>query len=158
MSSKSIFMRTLYNLWPPFLTAGIHIERISDDLREVDVRMGLHLWNKNIMGTQFGGSLYAMTDPFYMAMLIEALGKDFIVWDKAASIRFKKPGRGTVYAKFKLTEAQIQEVRDQATKLDKYEPVFTVQVTDKTGLVICEVDKTIYVRHQSKLRGGSPPK
>jgi hypothetical protein len=103
--------RALLNIWPPFLGAGIHIRRLAADWKEIDVEMKLRWWNANYVGTHYGGSLYSMADPFFMVMLIENLGNDYIVWDKAASIRFKKPGRGKMTASFRLSEEQIQEIK-----------------------------------------------
>jgi hypothetical protein len=95
-------LRRWINLWPPFLGMGIRIRRIAPDMKAVDVEMKLRFWNANYVGTHFGGSLFAMTDPFYMLMLMANLGRDYIVWDKAATIRYKKPGRGTVRAEFRI--------------------------------------------------------
>jgi glyoxylase I family protein len=113
------------------------------------VEMKLRPWNRNYVGTHFGGSLYSMTDPFYMLMLIHNLGPDYIVWDKAATIRFRKPGRGTVRAEFRLSEGQVQEICDKLKTQEKLEPVFTIEVKDKEGVVVAEVEKLIYVRRRS---------
>ena len=99
----------------------------------VDVEMKLRPWNRNYVGTHYGGSLYSMTDPFYMLMLMENLGRDYIVWDKAASIRFRKPGKGKVKAEFRLSDAQLDEIRDKLTTQEKYEPTFLVEVKDEAG-------------------------
>ncbi len=139
-------LRTFINTYPPLLGAGIKVTRISPDFREIDVEMKLRYWNVNYVGTHYGGSLYSMCDPFYMLMLIENLGPGYIVWDKAASIRFRKPGRGTVRAHFRLTSEQIDEVRRACDQHPKYEPVFTVEVKDEAGEVVAEVQKTIYVK------------
>ncbi|MGD0987027.1 MAG: DUF4442 domain-containing protein [Candidatus Sulfotelmatobacter sp.] len=101
------------NLWPPFLGAGIRVIHIATDMKAVDVEMKLRWWNANYVGTQFGGSLFAMTDAFYMLMLMANLGGDYIVWDKAASIRYRKPGKGTVRAEFRLSESQIDDIREK---------------------------------------------
>src|SRR5262245_164335 len=98
----------------PFLGAGIRVHHISDDLRTIEVHMPLRFWNRNYVGTHFGGSLYAMCDPFFMLILANHLGPDYIVWDKAAAIRFKKPGKGTVKAIFSITSERIAEIRAQA--------------------------------------------
>src|SRR4051794_24896772 len=98
-----------WNYWPPFLGTGIRIETISKDLMFVRVQLKRRLWNCNIFGTQFGGSIYAMTDPIYMAMLLILLGREYIIWDKAASIRFKKPGRTDLFAEFQLTEPDLAD-------------------------------------------------
>lgn len=141
-------MRTLLNFWPPFLGAGIRVKRLQPDWKEIDVEMKLHRWNTNYVGTHYGGSLYSMTDPFLMLMLIENLGKDYIVWDKSASIRFRKPGRGTMSASFRLSEAQIQEIRDALTTEEKIERTFLVEVKDESGTTIAEVQKLLHVRRK----------
>jgi len=141
--------RTLLNLWPPFLGAGIRVKRFGPGLREVDVEMKLRRWNRNYVGTHYGGSLYSMADPWFMLMLIENLGRGYIVWDKAASIRFRKPGRGLVRAKFRLTEEQIQEIRDALETQEKIDRTFTVEVKDESGTVIAEVQKVIHVKRKA---------
>src|SRR5689334_18498320 len=90
------------NFYSPYLGAGVRVTRVSEDFRQVDVEMPLRFYNRNYVGTHFGGSLYSMCDPFYMLMLIHILGPEYIVWDKAAAIRFKKPGKGVVKASFRL--------------------------------------------------------
>jgi len=134
------------NIWPPFLGAGIRVRWRSDKV--VDVEMKLHAWNRNYVGTHYGGSLYSMTDPFYMLMLMENLGRDYIVWDKAASIRFRKPGKGKVKAEFRLSDAQLDEIRDKLTIQENYQPTFLVEVRDETGDVVAEVQKVLYVRRK----------
>lgn len=137
------------NFWPPFWAAGIHIDRISKDFTEIDVSLKLTFWNKNYVGTQFGGSLYSMTDPFFMLMLIQLLGKGYIVWDKAATIRFKKPGTSKVHVQFRLTHEQIENYKEELKVKGKIEPVLTVFVKDKEGNVIAEVDKTLYIKKKT---------
>src|ERR1017187_6508777 len=139
-------LRRWINLWPPFLGAGIRIKHIASDMKAVDVEMKLRFWNANYVGTHFGGSLFAMIDPFYMLMLMANLGRDYIVWDKAATIRYRKPGRGTVRAEFRLSDSQIEDIREKLKTLPKYEPVFSVAVKDEAGVVIAEVEKVIHVR------------
>jgi len=143
-------MRLRLNLYAPFLGAGIRIKRLAPGWKEVDVVMKLRWWNANYVGTHYGGSLYSMTDPFFMVMLIENLGKDYIVWDKSATIRFKKPGRGTVFAKFRLTDQQIHEIKQALTTEKKIERVFTVEVKDKSGTVIAEVEKLLHIRKKDQ--------
>ena len=139
-------LRRWINLWPPFLGAGIHVTHIAPDMKSVDVEMKLRWWNANYVGTHFGGSLFAITDAFYMLMIMHHLGDDYIVWDKAATIRYRKPGRGTVHVEFRLTDAQLDDIREKCQTLPKYEPVFPVEVKDEQGVVIAEVDRLIYVR------------
>ncbi len=144
--SQSHALRRWVNLWPPFLGAGIRVMRIAPDMKTVDVEMKLRFWNANYVGTHFGGSLFAMTDAFYMLMLMANLGHDYIVWDKAATIRYRKPGRGTVRAEFRLSDSQIDDVRENLKTLPKYEPVFLVEVKDEAGVVIAEIEKRLHVR------------
>lgn len=140
------------NLYPPFLGAGIRIKRISDDLRTIEVEMPLRFFNRNYVGTHFGGSLYAMCDPFFMLILINNLGPDYIVWDKAATIRFKKPGTGLVKAVFHVPEERIEEIRAQVQAQGKVEPQFQALVKDADGNVIAEVDKLLYVRKKERAK------
>jgi len=139
-------LRRWINLWPPFLGMGIRVQHIASDMRAIDVEMKLRFWNANYVGTHFGGSLFAMTDPFYMLMLMANLGRDYIVWDKTAAIRYRKPGMGTVRAEFRLSDSQIEDIREKLKTLPKYEPVFSVEVKDEAGVVIAEVEKVLYVR------------
>jgi acyl-coenzyme A thioesterase PaaI-like protein len=141
-------LRRLVNLWPPFMGAGIRITHIAPDMRAIDVEMKLRFWNANYVGTHFGGSLFAMTDPFYMLMLMANLGRDYIVWDKAATIRYKRPGKGTVRAEFRLPESQIENIREKLRTLPKYEPVFSVQVKSDDGTVIAEVEKVLHIKRK----------
>lgn len=136
-------------LWPPLFGAGIKVREMSSDLRRLQVGMKLRFWNTNYVGTHYGGSLYSMTDPFYMLMLIENLGRDYIVWDKSASIDFMKPGRGYVYADFILTEEKINEIKNTLKKQEKALFDFCIEIKNKQDITICEVVKTIYVRKKS---------
>ena len=145
-TKSSHALRRWINLWPPFLGAGIRVKHIAPDMKAVDVEMKLRWWNANYVGTQFGGSLFAMTDAFYMLMLMHHLGESYVVWDKAATIRYRKPGRGTVRAEFRLTDSQVEDIREKLKTLPKYEPVFVVEVKDEAGLVIAEVEKLLHVR------------
>jgi hypothetical protein len=135
------------NIWPPFFGAGIRV-KWSADHKGVDVEMKLRFWNRNYVGTHYGGSLYSMADPFYMLMLMENLGRDYIVWDKAASIRFRKPGKGKVKAEFRLTDAQLDEIRKKLKLQEKYEPTFVVEVKDESGDVVAEVQKVLHIRRK----------
>lgn len=138
------------NWYPPFLGAGVRVKEISRDLRKIEVQMPLTFWNRNYVGTHFGGSLYTMCDPFFMLILLNHLGPEYIVWDKAATIRFKKPGKGTVKAVFHIPEERIAQIREQADRQGKIEPQFQTVVTDSSGAVIAEVDKLLYVRKKTE--------
>lgn len=149
---KPAVLRWMMNLYFPFLGAGVHIERINHDYTELDVRMRLTRRNRNYVGTHFGGSLYSMTDPFYMLMLMQHLGKDHIIWDQAAQIDFVSPGRGTVYARFRLSLAQIEAMRADAATGKATRPELLVEVVSDAGDVVARVRKTLYVRLKPELR------
>jgi uncharacterized protein YxjI len=120
-------------------------------------KMKLRWWNANYVGTHFGGSRFAMTDAFYMLMLMANLGRNYIVWDKAASIRYRKPGKGTVRAEFRLSDAQLEDIREKLKTLPKYEPTFLVEVKDAQGEVVAVVEKLLYIRKKDAEPGASTP-
>ena len=134
------------NIWPPFLGAGIKVKHIAPDYREIVVSLKLRWYNRNYVGTHFGGSLAAMTDPFYMLMLIQILGSRYTVWDKTSTINFIAPGRGTVTACFTLQDDEILEIKNKTANGDPYFPEFSVDIVSESGEVIARVDKTLYVR------------
>ena len=142
-----VFRRGI-NLWPPFLGAGVRVTRVAGDYREIDVTLKLGLLNRNYFGTQFGGSMFAMTDPFFALMMLRNLGPEYVVWDRAGAIRYLKPGRGDVYARFRLAAAAVARARAATTRGRKHEPTFTVAIVDGDGATIAEVDKTLYVRRR----------
>ena len=112
-------LRKGMNIWPPFLGAGITVEKIAKDFRYAKVRLKHGLLNRNILGVHFGGSLFAMTDPFFMMMVSQNIGKGYIVWDQAAKIEFLKPGNGVVHASFELTQEQIDDIMSAAESGNK---------------------------------------
>lgn len=152
---KRLLKRTLFRLlglYPPYLGAGIRLTHLADDLLTIEVAMKLTPLNRNYVGTHFGGSLYSMCDPFFMLMLIEALGSGFVVWDKAATIHFKKPGRGTVRARFALSPAEIECIRNDTIRLGRTAPVFKTVILDEEGDVVAELEKTLSVRVKAAAR------
>ena len=146
-------LRLAMNLWPPYLGAGIRVRSIADDFREIVVEMPLRLRNRNYFGTQFGGSLYAMTDPFYALMVLHNLPDDYLVWDKAASIEFLAPGRSRMRARFVLTDDDLERIVRMTAGGDKHLHLFNVDVVDEEGLVVAKVEKIVYVRRR---RSGPP--
>jgi hypothetical protein len=150
LAASSRKLRRFIRLYPPYLGAGVRVTHIAADFRRIEVEMPLRFYNRNYVGTHFGGSLYSMVDPFYMLMLINILGPDYIVWDKAANIRFKKPGKGVMKATFELTEEKIAEIRAAAETQPKVEPQFQVIIKDEEGNVVAEVDKLLYVRKKAE--------
>lgn len=144
-----------FNLAPVYRGTGAWVTRISADWRDVRVKLPLSLRTRNYVGTIFGGSMYAAVDPFYMIMLIRNLGKGYTVWDKAASIRFRKPGRGTLYARFTLDEVELDAIRAALTMARSVDRVYTVTLTDAQGAVCAEVEKVIYIRRDSSQAGAA---
>ena len=150
LAARSRKLRRFISLYPPYLGAGVRVTHIAADFRRIEVEMPLRFYNRNYVGTHFGGSLYSMVDPFYMLMLINILGPDYIVWDKSAAIRFKRPGKGVVKAAFYLSEEQIEQIRAAAETQPKAEPQFQVIIKDEEGAVVAEVDKLLYVKKKEK--------
>lgn len=140
--------RRVMNLWPPYLFSGIQITHIAEDFRAIDVCLQQHWYNRNIYGTHFGGSLFAMTDPFYVIMLTRVLGRDFIIWDKTSTIEFVKPGRGRVTASFAIDDVALREIRSGLETSRKVLKDFSTRVVDVTGDVVASVTKTIYIRRK----------
>jgi acyl-coenzyme A thioesterase PaaI-like protein len=148
MAAPTWLLRIM-SFYPPYLGAGIRV-KASPDLRTFEVRMKLRFWNRNYLGTQFGGSLYSMCDPFFVLILATALGGRYVVWDKTATIRFRRPGRGTVKATFHIPQGTIDEIRAAADAGGKVEPTFQANVLDEQGEVVAEVEKLLYVRRQNE--------
>lgn len=139
-------MRWGFNLFPAFRGTGARITYIADDYREMRVKLPLNWRTRNYVGTIFGGSLYGAVDPHYMIMLIKILGPDYVVWDKTATIRFRKPGRGTLFARFVIPEEEIAEIRRLLETEASIDRVYPVELTDAEGVVHATVEKTVYIR------------
>ena len=142
-------LRRIFNFWPPFLFSGIRVQQIADDWRYAKVRLKLGWLNRNYVGTHFGGNLFSMTDPFWMILVMECLGRDYIVWDKAGEIEFVKPGREDVYAEFRVEQTVLDELRAATANGDKYLRWFAVEVKTAGGEVIARVRKQLYVRKKA---------
>lgn len=146
----SWLLRLAMNLWPPYLGAGIRVRHIADDYREIVVEMPLRLRNRGYFGTHFGGSLYAMTDPFFALMVLYNLPDEYLVWDKAASIEFLAPGRSRMRARFVLADEDLERIVRMTASGDKHLHLFNVDVVDEEGLVVAKVEKIVYVRRKRK--------
>lgn len=142
--SRKLFFK-LFSFYPPFIGAGIRVS-IADDVSYVDVSMKLRWYNRNYVGTHYGGSLYSMCDPFYMFLLIENLGRGYVVWDRSASIRFRKPGKGRVSAHFHISEERYAVLRQEADNGEPIYPRFTIDVKDEEGDVVATVEKEMYIK------------
>ena len=152
-SFQSRLLRWKFNLFPAYRGTGARITYIADDFREIRVRLPLSWRSRNYVGTIFGGSLYGAVDPVYMIMLIKLLGPGYVVWDKAAEIRFLKPGRGTLYATFRIGEEELQSIR-KATESGPVDRTYNVELVDAGSVSHVAVTKTIYVRRKdSRIEG-----
>ncbi|MEU6235286.1 DUF4442 domain-containing protein [Kitasatospora sp. NPDC047058] len=138
------------NLWPPFLFAGIKVLGVSDDYRRAKVRLRLGRLNRNYVGTHFGGSIFAMTDPFWMLLVMQNLGRDYVVWDAAAEISFVSPGRGDIFAEFVLTDDRLAEIRELTQEGKKALVWFDTEVLSADGSVVARVRKQLYVREKRR--------
>lgn len=145
-------MRKLLNFWPPFFFSGIRVAELSSDYRYARVELKSRLWTRNINNSQFGGSLFSMTDPVYPLMLMGALGKEYMVWDKQADINFITPGKGKLIAEFWLSDEMLDAVRNETEQGAKYFPQFLVLVKDQQQQIVCEVNRTVYIRKKPQFR------
>lgn len=145
---KANTLRRIINLWPPLFFNGISVTYISDNYREIDVTLKLRWYNRNNVRTQFGGNLFAMTDPWYMLMIMENLGRDYYVWDKKATIDFISPGRSHVTAKFVLTQERIDEIRSATVNGEKHLPDFIVEIFDDKQRLVARLHRTVYVKRK----------
>jgi acyl-coenzyme A thioesterase PaaI-like protein len=132
--------------YPPYVGAGIRVTHVAADASEIRVEMPLTQRNVNLVGTHFGGSLYAMVDPHLMILLIQRLGPDYVVWDKTAEIDFVKPGMGTVHATIRVTDEEVESIRNATAGGEKHLPRWTLSVLDESDDVVATVLKTLYVR------------
>ena len=138
----------MLNLWPPYLFAGVRVRTIADDWGHAEVELRAHWWNRNYVGVHFGGSLFAMTDPFWMLLAVHRLGREYIVWDKAGEIAFLKPGRGTVRAEFRLDDATLDEIRAATADGGKHLHWFETEIIDANGEVVARARKQLHVRRK----------
>jgi hypothetical protein len=146
-------MKRGMNVWPPFLFSGIRIRSIREDWREVVVELRQSILNRNYVGVHFGGSIFAMTDPFWMMMVMNSLDRGYTVWDRAARIEFLRPGKGVLTARFELKDADLEAIRDalteDGTKLLKE---FSVDIFDQSGATVATVWKTLHIRRKADTR------
>ena len=150
--TKPWALKSLLPLWPPYWGTGIRIEFVADDYREIVVGMNLRWYNRNYVGTHFGGSLFAMTDPFYMLMLLKNLGHEYYIWDKAAAIDFVKPGLSKVSAHFSLSNEILEQIQHQTAGGEKYFVDFDVPIVDASRELVAKVVRTLYIRKKKEHR------
>ena len=149
-SFKSRVLRWKFNLFPAYRGMGARVTYIAGDFREVRIKLPLTFRSRNAVGTIYGGSMYGAVDPIYMIMLMQILGRDYVVWDKAATIRFRKPGRTTLYATFRLDDDELNAIRDATASGTPVDRTYNVELADAEGVVHAEVEKVIYVRRVSE--------
>lgn len=142
-------MRWKFNFFPAYRSSGARVTYISSDFLEMRIKLALTSKTRNYVGTMFGGSMYAAVDPIYMMMLIKVLGPDYVVWDKAALIRFKKPGRTALTASFVLDQPEIDTIKRLLTEHHSVDRIYNVELKDQVGVVCAEVEKTLYIRHKN---------
>jgi len=134
-----------FNLFPAYRGTGGRLVFIADDWSEVRIKLRLTWRTRNYVGTLFGGSLYGAVDPLYMVMLMHRLGPEYVVWDKSASIRFRRPGRGTLYATFRIDDEELDAIRAAVAAEGKLDRVYVVELVDAESVVHATVEKTIYI-------------
>ena len=148
-SFESRLLRWKFNLFPAYRGSGARVTYIAADFREVKIKLPLTWRSRNAVGTIFGGSMYAAVDPIYMIMLMHCLGRDYVVWDKTASIRFRKPGRSTLFATFHLDDAELDAIRSATATGQPVDRTYNVDLLDGEGVVHASVEKVIYVKRKS---------
>lgn len=136
----------MLNLWPLYLFMGVRTDSISADWRVWELRLKSRLRNRNYVGTHFGGTLYAGLDPQFMLAYIQILGRDYIVWDKSATVRFRRPGKGTLRARLEIPEGEVEEVKRLCQEHEKVDRTYTVAWKNRQGEVVCEVEKVLHFR------------
>lgn len=152
---KSGLFKTLVNLWPPLFFTGIKVTQLAQDYRETRVTLKLRWYNKNYVGTQYGGSLMSMTDPWYMLMLMHNLGRDYFIWDKHAEIDYISPGKTHVHATFKIDDDIIREIREKTANGEKYLPQFLVDIVDDKNQLVARVKRQLYIKLKPRARPAS---
>jgi acyl-coenzyme A thioesterase PaaI-like protein len=139
-------LRWLFNFWPTFRFAGVRVRAIATDFTQATVELRLGLLNRNYVGTAFGGTLYAMTDPFFMILMLRQLGAGYVVWDRAGAVRYLKPGKGVIVAEFSLPATEVERVRTLLQTQEKLDQSYRVDLRDQAGVVVAQVEKTLYIR------------
>ena len=143
-------LKLALNFYPPYLGAGVKVTYISEDWKELHVSMSLRWFNRNAVGTHFGGSLYSMVDPHLMLLLMKLLGNDYLVWDKTADIEFVKASKSKVTSIIKVTNDDLEVIKNKTCAGEKYFSNFAVEIRDIENDLVAMVKKTIYVRKKQR--------
>lgn len=149
---KAGVFKFIVNFWPPLFFSGIKITYLAPDYKETRVALKLRWYNRNYVGTQYGGSLMSMTDPWYMLMIIHNLGRDYFVWDKHAEIDYIAPGKTHVYAQFTITDEILADIRNKTAGGEKYVPEFIVEIKDDKGNLVARVKRRVYIKLKPRAR------
>src|ERR1700722_16767561 len=132
-SNRTRRMRWLYNFWPCIWCTGSKVQFIAGDFKELHVSIRLNFRTRNRVGTVYGGSIYSSIDPYFMLMLMEILGKDYVVWDKAASVKFVRPIVTRVKCRFLISDELIEEVKQKVAGLGEYTFELPLKYEDEKG-------------------------
>ena len=141
-------MYWLFRIYTPFAFAGIRVLRLANDWRYAQVRLRRHWYNQNFVGTHFGGNLFSMTDPFWMILIMQCLGRDYIVWDQTGEITFVAAVREDVFAEFRVEDAVLDELRAATAGGEKTLRWFETEIKTAGGNVVARVRKQLYVRRK----------
>ena len=147
-SHKSRLKRTIFNFFPAFWSTGAKVTYLAADYKEVHLKLPLSWRTRNYVGTIFGGSMFASTDVLYFLLVLKNIGNDYIVWDKASSVRFRKPGKGTLYAKAIISDEEIEMIKKELQNTDKIDRVFHLDLIDEAGDVCASIEKTIHIQNR----------
>lgn len=143
------FDRWKFNFFPAYRGTGARVVYISDDYREIKIKIPLSWRTRNYVGTIYGGSMYSGIDPIYMLMLIKNLGREYVVWDKAAAIRFKRPGKETLFAEFLLTQKELDEIKEILKTQKSVDRIYNVELKNEAGKIHCRIEKTLYIANKT---------
>jgi acyl-coenzyme A thioesterase PaaI-like protein len=155
-SLRTRLLRFAFNFYPCYRRTGARLVYAADDYSEVRVKLPLNWKTRGYWGTLFGGSMYGAIDPVLVVMLARRLGPDYVVWDKSATIEFKKPGRGALYARFRVEDEEVAELRRAIDRDGKTERTWAVELTDAAGTVHAAFTKTLYLRRRDKAGAQTP--
>lgn len=135
-----------FNLFPCFRASGGRLTYIAADWKEVHLTVPLNWRTRNYVGTIFGGSMFAASDPMFMLMLIKILGSQYVIWDKSGYIRFRKPGRARLTGRFVVTDEDIEAIRSTLETEPKVERTFKTTLVDAAGEVHAEIERLVHIR------------
>jgi len=149
-SFHSRLMRWKFNLFPAFRRTGGRVSYLSAELREIHIKLPLNWKTRNYVGTIYGGCMYGVVDGILMVMFINLLGREYIVWDKSGSIRYRRPGRSTLTAKFLISDEELASIRERLNEIEKFDREYHIELVDANGDVCAEIVKELHFRRKGK--------